>query len=86
MWDSLFHICAPPTSLDGCDFFDSIVVRLPFNLISDGSEWWLSYILVVILMWLWEEVNMSAYATILTRSPLQVIFLFLLLNTDKTGL
>ena len=28
----------PPTSLDGCGFFNSVVVRLPFNSISDGSE------------------------------------------------
>ena len=34
-------ICAPPTSLDGCGFFHSIVVRLPFNLISDSCKWWL---------------------------------------------
>ena len=52
---SLFHVCAPPTSLDGCGFFNSVVVRLPFNKISDGSEWWLFYILVIILMWMWEE-------------------------------
>ena len=25
-------------SLDGCDFLNSIVVRLPFNPISDASE------------------------------------------------
>ena len=25
-------------SLDGCGFFNSVVVRLPFNSISDGSE------------------------------------------------
>ena len=54
---SPFRISAPPTSLDGCGFFNSIVVRLPFNKISDGSEWWFFYILVVILMWLWEEVS-----------------------------
>ena len=35
---SLFLICAPPTSLDGCSFFNSIVVRLPFSLISDVPE------------------------------------------------
>ena len=29
---------APPTNLDGCGFFNSIVVWLPFNLISDGFE------------------------------------------------
>ena len=26
------------TNMDGCGFFNSIVVRLPFNSISDGSE------------------------------------------------
>ena len=31
------RICAPPTSLDGCGFFNSVIVRLPFNLISLGS-------------------------------------------------
>ena len=54
---SPFCVSAPPTSLDGCGFFNSIVVRLPFNSFSDGSEWWLFYILVVILMGLCEEVN-----------------------------
>ena len=56
---SPFRIFAPlssmdgsPASLDGCGFFNSIVVRFPFNLISDGAEWWLFYSLVVILMWL----------------------------------
>ena len=48
----LFHVSAPCTSLDGCGFFNSVVVRLPINLISDGSEWWWFSILVVILMWL----------------------------------
>ena len=52
-----FDICAPPTILYGCGFFNSVVVRLPFNSISDGSEWWLFYILVVILMWLCEDVS-----------------------------
>ena len=54
---SPFHVYTPPTSLGGCGFFNSIVVRLPFNLISDVPEWWLFYILVVILMWLCEEVS-----------------------------
>ena len=54
---SLFHICISPTSLSVCGFFNSIVVRLPFNPISDGSEWWLCYILVVILMWFCEEAS-----------------------------
>ena len=48
-------IIAPPTSLDGCDFFNSVVVRLPFNSISDSSKWWLLHILVVNLMQLCEE-------------------------------
>ena len=39
-----------PTSVDGCGFFNSVVVRLPFSLISDASELWWFYILVVILM------------------------------------
>ena len=36
---SLFCISVPPTILDRCGFFNSIVVRLPFNSVSDGSEW-----------------------------------------------
>ena len=27
-----------PLLLDGCGFFNSVVIRLPFNLISDDSE------------------------------------------------
>ena len=50
-------ISVSPTTLDGCCFFTSIVVGLPFNSISDGSEWWLFYSLVVILMWLCEKVS-----------------------------
>ena len=57
-WEtSQICMCTPPISLDGCGFFNSIVVRLPINLISDGSEWWVFYILVVILMWLCEETS-----------------------------
>ena len=54
---SLFHVSTPPTSLGGCGFFNSIVVRLPFNLTSDGSEGWLFYSLVLILIWLCKEVS-----------------------------
>ena len=32
-------------------FFNLIIVGPPFSLISDSSEWWLFYSLVVILMW-----------------------------------
>ena len=53
---SLLRVSTPPTSLDGCGFFNSIVVRLPFNSISDSSEWWF-HILVVILMCLCKEVS-----------------------------
>ena len=48
---SPLHICDPPIILDGCGFFNSIIVRFPFNSVSDGSKWWLFYILVVILIW-----------------------------------
>ena len=54
-WDQPIPRCAPLTSLDEGGFFNSIVVRLPFNSSSDGSEWWLFYILLTMLMWLWEE-------------------------------
>ena len=37
-WTNLFHICTPPTSLDRCGFFNSVVVRLPFRVISDVPE------------------------------------------------
>ena len=35
---SLFCFCTLPTSLDGYGFFNSIVVKLPFNLISDDPD------------------------------------------------
>ena len=43
--------------LDGCGFLNSVVIRLPFNSIFDGSVWWLFRILVMILLWLWEDVS-----------------------------
>ena len=33
VWDQPIHVSSPPTSLDGCGFFNSVVVRLPFNSI-----------------------------------------------------
>ena len=33
-----FDICAPPTILYGCGFFNSVVVRLPFSPTPDSSE------------------------------------------------
>ena len=57
MWYYPIPCSAPPTSLDGCGFLKSMVVRLPFNSISASCKWWLFYILAVIFMWLFEEVN-----------------------------
>ena len=54
---SPFRVSNPSTSLNGWCFFNSVVVRLPFSSISDSSEWWLFYNLVVILMWLCKEVS-----------------------------
>ena len=54
---SPFWVCAPPINQGGYSFFNSVVVRLPYNLISDGSKWWLLYILVVILTWLCQEAS-----------------------------
>ena len=56
----LSRICAPPTSLDECGFFNSVVVKL--NSISGGSGglwwcWWF-YISVVILKWFSEKVSL----------------------------
>ena len=56
-WASPFHISYPATSLDGCGFFNAVVVRLPFNSISYNFEWWMFYSLVIILKWLCEEVS-----------------------------
>ena len=56
-WSSPFHVCAPPTHLDGCGFFISIVVRLPCSSISDYPKLKLFYILVVIFMGLCKEVS-----------------------------
>ena len=77
---SPFHVCTPPTSLDGCGFFNSLVVRHPFNSIADDSEWWWVYTSVVILMWLCEEVSMSAYTILTGRLPFYCIFFHYLLS------
>ena len=44
--------CLCPSYQSQWMWFNSVVVRLPFSSISGGSECWLFYILVVILMWL----------------------------------
>ena len=65
-----FHISTPPTSLNGCGFFNSVVIRLPFNSISDVPEWWWFYNLAVILMCLCKDPSHVYYTAILTRSRL----------------
>ena len=57
VWDQ--HIpCVHPSFQSGCCFlFNSVVVGLRFSSISNSSEWWLFYSLVVILMWLCKEVS-----------------------------
>ena len=57
MWDQpILHL--RPSYQSWCGFFfNSILVGLPFILICDGSEWWLFCTVVVILMWLCEEVS-----------------------------
>ena len=36
--NSPIHASDSPTGLDGCGFLNSVAVRLPLNLISDGSQ------------------------------------------------
>ena len=57
MWDQPISCLCPPTSLDGCGFFNSVVVRLPVNLIADDRKWWLFHRLVVTLMCLHAEAS-----------------------------
>ena len=47
---SQLRVSAPPTSLDGCFFFNSLVVRLPYSLIF--WQFWLFFVFkfVVILL------------------------------------
>ena len=75
---SLFWVCAPPTSLDGHGFFHSVVIRLPFNLISD--LWWLLYNLVVFWCGCVRKWAMFTYATTLTGSLHPEVFLDWLSN------
>ena len=49
-------LSAPATGLDECFFFNSLVVRLLYNLIS--WQFWLFFVFkFVVLIWLWEEVQ-----------------------------
>ena len=60
------HMCyvGPPcsayvssTTLNGCGFFNSVVVILQFNSVFVSSKWWWFCILVVILLWLCEQAS-----------------------------
>ena len=52
---SQLPISAPPTSLNGCFFFNCLVVRLPYSLVF--WQLWLFFVfkLVVVFLWLCEE-------------------------------
>ena len=80
---SPFHVYAPPTSLDGCGFFNSIVVRLSFNSIFVSSEQRLFYILVVIWCGCAKGWAISAYATTLTGSPNICVLKRCICNTEE---
>ena len=72
VWDQpIPHLCisTPPTSLDACGFFNSIVVGLPLNSVCDGSVWWLFYSLVVIWCGCVKRQAIFTYTSLLTRSP-----------------
>ena len=46
-------VSAPPTSLDGCFFFISLVVRLPCGSIF--CQFWFFFVFKLLSFWLWEE-------------------------------
>ena len=75
VWGQPVPRLRPSSSLGGCGFCNSVVVRLPFNSISDGSEGWLFYSLVVILMWLCDEANHVYLCRHLDQRSESVIFL-----------
>ena len=58
---SPFRVRTPPTSLHGCSFFNSVVVRLPVNSISDVPDWWWFRILVILMMMLEEASHVCLY-------------------------
>ena len=82
---SHFMSVPPPSILYECGFYNSVVVRFPFNLISDHSEWQWFYILVVILlflfliflvvilMWLCEEVSLVCLCCHLDQKSVHTI-------------
>ena len=63
-------VSAPPTGLDECFFFNSLVVRLPHNLIF--WQFWLFFVLKLIVIFLFgcgRRWSISTYASILARIP-----------------
>ena len=62
-------VSSPPTGLDQCFFFNSLVVRLPYSL--TFCQFWL----LLSFFWLCEEAQLSTYTSILAGSPEDLIFL-----------
>ena len=64
-------VLSPPTDLDECFFFNSLVVRLPYS--SVFWQLWLFFVFkfVVVLLFVVQggKVYLSTYASILARSP-----------------
>ena len=58
-------ISAPPTSLDECFFFNTLVVGLPYSMIF--WQFWLFFVFkfVVVLLVVWGSKAISTYASIL---------------------
>ena len=48
-------VCAPPTGLDECVFFNSLVVRLPYSLIFCQCWSFFVFKLLLLFFWLCEE-------------------------------
>ena len=61
-------ISAPPTGLDECFFFNSLVFRLPYSLIFWQFCLFFIFKFVVVLLLVVGEGSVSTYASILVRS------------------
>ena len=69
VWDQLIPHLQSSYQSQCSFFFKSLVVVLLFLQISGGSEWCFFCSLVVILMWLWNDVSSAfTYTTLLTGS------------------
>ena len=62
-------VSAPPTGLDECFFFISLVVRLPYSLIF--CQFWLVFVFKLLLsfFWLCEEAQCVYLCLLLGRKP-----------------